>query len=378
MGSTSSQAKWASAACNGPDTDKAAKGYGCKGSKSYDSKGSTDTGIAMTMDAADDSKRSKGYGSKGSKSNGSKGAGIAMTTDAADGSKGSKSYGSNGPDTDKAAKGYGSKGSKSYDCKGSKSYGSKSSTDAGIAMTTNAADDSKRSKGYGRKGSKDHAFQPVDRVGPTKTNRSPIGFYYPGYESEVDKVYKYCEFGNFWKFNLTVGAENWIHPLEFSCAEGAFQALKCSFTDAKEFRTLSGSQTFRLKNKFLKEGKLNFANSGFASNWCAMKAVLDAKFSAKHLAEILLATNDAFLIEHTPVKGRDRIWANDSDGSGWNWLGFQLMWKRAELKNDIQELEWLGSMIDFKTGEIIDLAQWSELVRHHTSCMSLSGITPAA
>lgn len=61
-----------------------------------------------------------------------------------------------------------------------------------------------------------------------------------------------------------------------------------------------------------------------------MRAAVRAKF-AQHpaLRELLLATKDATLVEHT---ANDAFWADGGDGTGANWLGRLLMEVRAELR----------------------------------------------
>ena len=61
-----------------------------------------------------------------------------------------------------------------------------------------------------------------------------------------------------------------------------------------------------------------------------MREVVRAKFTQHpDLAETLLATGDAVLVEHTR---NDRYWADGGDGSGLNRLGQILMEIRQELK----------------------------------------------
>ena len=56
-----------------------------------------------------------------------------------------------------------------------------------------------------------------------------------------------------------------------------------------------------------------------------------AKFQHnKDLAELLLATGDAMLVEHT---GKDAYWRDGGDGSGLNRLGGILMRVREELSS---------------------------------------------
>lgn len=62
-----------------------------------------------------------------------------------------------------------------------------------------------------------------------------------------------------------------------------------------------------------------------------MLQTLRMKFSQNpEIAEELLATGDAILIEHTQ---NDAYWADGGDGSGKNKLGLLLMQVREELKN---------------------------------------------
>ena len=64
-----------------------------------------------------------------------------------------------------------------------------------------------------------------------------------------------------------------------------------------------------------------------------MWAVLKAKFSPRsHMAEQLLMTGDAYLLEHNSKSGRDFLWSDNQDGEGQNWLGLQLMLLRDELR----------------------------------------------
>jgi len=62
-----------------------------------------------------------------------------------------------------------------------------------------------------------------------------------------------------------------------------------------------------------------------------MRDALRAKFTQyPHLRQLLLATGDAPLAEHTP---NDHYWADGGDGSGQNMLGRLLMELRAALRD---------------------------------------------
>ena len=52
------------------------------------------------------------------------------------------------------------------------------------------------------------------------------------------------------------------------------------------------------------------------------------------------------------VAGRDKVWSDNSDGSGSNWLGLQLMLRRDELRGG-GEGGWTGfirAAVDLQTG----------------------------
>jgi len=70
---------------------------------------------------------------------------------------------------------------------------------------------------------------------------------------------------------------------------------------------------------------------GFGYNVPAMEAVLAAKFSDPALQAGLMATGDAYLLEHNSVTGRDHFWSDNNDGTGGNHLGKALMRLRATL-----------------------------------------------
>lgn len=111
----------------------------------------------------------------------------------------------------------------------------------------------------------------------------------------------------------------------FRNSEAAYQSEKYTSESFKDrFTKLDGQEAWQL-------GRKKTDNSQFNSI-ATMNEVVMAKFSQnKELKEILLATGDAYLVEHTPKKGRDKFWADDHDGSGSNWLGHSLMLARERL-----------------------------------------------
>ena len=74
--------------------------------------------------------------------------------------------------------------------------------------------------------------------------------------------------------------------------------------------------------------KRNFDGLG---KFDAMLLVLRHKWRLPHLREYLVATAGVFLVEHSPVVGRDPYWTDDCAGGGQNRLGAALMLVRAEL-----------------------------------------------
>ena len=124
-----------------------------------------------------------------------------------------------------------------------------------------------------------------------------------------------------------------LWDFEFQCAEAAFQAAK--FTDPsviRRFQRLDGQAAFRLGRQLTQNWERRDRDNWRARNLAVMDAVLHAKFSQNpRLKELLLATGDAYLVEHIPVKGRDAFWGDDSDGTGQNWLGTKLMEVRRRL-----------------------------------------------
>ena len=109
-----------------------------------------------------------------------------------------------------------------------------------------------------------------------------------------------------------------------------------------------------------------------------MWAVLKAKFSPRtRMAERLLMTGDAYLLEHNSTSGRDFLWSDNQDGEGQNWLGLQLMLLRDELRRSAgKSMDWTGYIqddckIDLPTGPSRDEgnARWQATVRQSTTAI---------
>lgn len=172
----------------------------------------------------------------------------------------------------------------------------------------------------------------------------------------TDTTYSTGIFGNFWPHKKTrinqqnLGLKVKLYDKEyiFSTSETAFQAAKCSnIEDIDKFtkEDLHAGDSFRLGRKI----KLRDDWEDVKVN--IMMDILKCKFTQfEDLKKVLLDTDDAFLIEHTPVKGRDKFWADDHAGTGQNNLGYCLMAVRVELggkKPNAKCLEMLPQLYEF-------------------------------
>lgn len=150
-----------------------------------------------------------------------------------------------------------------------------------------------------------------------------IAFYYPDHNTPWDLVYQ-CQFlANFYPcpspITLTINSITGT----FLNSEAAFQATKWWNTPHRtEFEGKTGSQAFTLKKSLHNP---DYTYAGLGSSYEAMKTVLTQKFSDSTLQQALLATKDAYLLEHNEVTGRDQTWSDNNDGTGENQLGKVLM-----------------------------------------------------
>jgi len=172
--------------------------------------------------------------------------------------------------------------------------------------------------------------------GPGGNDLEVIAFYWPGKEAPCDVVCRAGFLANFYDVSpaqITVTAITQLGKVVkhlFPNAESAFQALK--FWDrADEFTGLSGDESFRKKSSL--RGTEDRSYGGFGSNWAGMWHVLKGKFSpGSDMAKRLLMTGDMYLLEHNSKRDRDKLWSDNQDGEGQNWLGLQLMLLRDELR----------------------------------------------
>mmetsp|Transcript_91873 Transcript_91873/g.176870 ORF Transcript_91873/g.176870 Transcript_91873/m.176870 type:complete len:338 (-) Transcript_91873:24-1037(-) len=203
---------------------------------------------------------------------------------------------------------------------------------------------------------------------PANRNVEVLGFYYPGKEEACDVLCGVGFLGNFWNVDkpLRITAAAPGMPAREHCflnAEAAFQALKF-WNHAADFESITGHEAFALKKSLA--GTEDFTYGGKGSNWKAMQAVLEEKFAPNSaLASELVGTGDAYLLEHNSVTGRDKVWSDNCDGEGTNWLGLQLMLVRDRFNREKRWTRWLQDLIDMETGQSRNLerGEWQNSVR---------------
>lgn len=117
-----------------------------------------------------------------------------------------------------------------------------------------------------------------------------------------------------------------VWNMKFPCAEAAFQAAKFSHKPeiAERFTHLDGEEARELAQKLSYQQRKDW----YQVRENLMLDVVRAKFNQnRDLFELLHATGDAYLVEHTK---RDAFWADAGDGDGKNRLGYLLMQVRGE------------------------------------------------
>ena len=92
------------------------------------------------------------------------------------------------------------------------------------------------------------------------------------------------------------------------------------------------------------------------------------------MARGLLATGDAFLLEHNERRGRDNTWSNNADGEGQNWLGLILMLVRDALHDGDKPGSWTAFVheecgVDLARGpdRLKGNPRWQAVVRQATA-----------
>lgn len=84
------------------------------------------------------------------------------------------------------------------------------------------------------------------------------------------------------------------------------------------------------------------------------------------MANKLLDTGDAFLLEHNNRHGKDSFWSDNCDGTGNNLLGLLLILRRDELKGQECWRRWLCQQVDLSTGDVAPDSFWQRLVQKGT------------
>lgn len=153
--------------------------------------------------------------------------------------------------------------------------------------------------------------------------------YFYGDKDDRNEVAK--SFGNFFvdrrnPITLNIRGKDYT----FQCAEAAFHAQKFPGYEA-EYENVDGDEALQLAR--LHQDKLP-ADWHSGGKDRAMLAVLRQKFKrGSALAQLLVASGDAYLVEHRPKrsKSKDTYWSDGNDGKGTNMLGQMLMRIRGEL-----------------------------------------------
>ena len=151
------------------------------------------------------------------------------------------------------------------------------------------------------------------------TMTEPIKFYSVGDE--------YGEFSNFAAYPITVDKRRW------PTSEHYFQAQK--FKDKASQTEIRKAKSPMLAAQMGRDRKRKLRRDWESAKCNVMRIALMAKFTQHtELSELLLATGDAKLIEHTT---NDNYWGDGGDGRGKNMLGQLLMEVRAKLRDQSGE-----------------------------------------
>jgi ribA/ribD-fused uncharacterized protein len=131
----------------------------------------------------------------------------------------------------------------------------------------------------------------------------------------------YFEFTNFSDHRVRIDGEDW------PTTEHYFQAAK--FSDPVLRTRIRGCPTPRAALDLARELRRHVRPDWMAQRVEVMRAAVKAKFTQHaDLADLLLSTGDALLVEASP---RDSFWGAGPHGSGANMLGVLLMELRATL-----------------------------------------------
>lgn len=144
--------------------------------------------------------------------------------------------------------------------------------------------------------------------------RRVIRFYSVGDE--------YGELSNFAPYPITLGGKRW------PTSEHYFQAQK--FDDPQLREKIRKANTPMIAARLGRDRSAKLRRNWESIKVQVMTEAVLAKFSQhEDLRTLLLATDDALLIEHTD---NDAYWGDGGDGSGKNMLGQVLMRVREQLR----------------------------------------------
>lgn len=133
---------------------------------------------------------------------------------------------------------------------------------------------------------------------------------------------EYGELSNFALYPVVVRGKRW------PTSEHFFQAQK--FEDARDREAVRAANSPTLAARAGRDRKRKLRRDWESVKVSIMREALDAKFRQHPvLADLLLGTGDALLVEHTES---DDFWGDGGDGSGRNELGRLLMAVREALR----------------------------------------------
>lgn len=133
-------------------------------------------------------------------------------------------------------------------------------------------------------------------------------------------------FSNFSRHGITLKGEYW------PTTEHYFQAQK--FAGTKHETEVRKANNPKIAAEMGRDRKRPLRSDWESVKDDIMRDAVRAKFTQhKNLQDILLATGDAILVEHTV---NDSYWADGGDGTGKNMLGKILMEIREEIKSGLQ------------------------------------------
>ena len=136
----------------------------------------------------------------------------------------------------------------------------------------------------------------------------------------------YGAFSNFSRHSIFLKKKRW------RTTEHYFQAQK--FAGEPDEEEIRGANTPMIAARMGRERKRPLRRDWESVKERIMLDALRAKFTQhEDLRELLLATGDAVLVEHT---ANDSYWGDGGDGSGKNRLGRLLMQVRDELRTEVE------------------------------------------